>query len=225
MVTQKDFESAITQLTLPLNHQFPRPWMTTLEDPRQAKVFVVGKNQRNGYPQNLAGGHARHLDALFNRNGQSCRALYDEVTGGVPSRTRRNTDRFVQMLLNEGVTQVLETNVICYSSPMSADLRLDKHAGGARRGEEIFRYLLAAISPKVMVVHGSGAAKSLCRVLEISSIPEPKDPSEIHSLLVNGLLVVAIPSLAPPAYNRWHKWADNYLRVISKRVADHCRSH
>lgn len=89
MVSEQEFESAISQLTKLINNQFPRPWMTSLKDPRKAQVFVVGRNQRNGYPGDLRGGHNRHLDALFNRQGESCRGVYDEVTGGYPSPTRQ----------------------------------------------------------------------------------------------------------------------------------------
>ena len=41
------FESAIRELVKPLNNQYPRPWVTKLDDPLQADVFVVGKNQNN----------------------------------------------------------------------------------------------------------------------------------------------------------------------------------
>jgi hypothetical protein len=43
-------ERAIRPLTSPINGQLPRPWMTDLTDPREALVFIVGKNQRSGYP-------------------------------------------------------------------------------------------------------------------------------------------------------------------------------
>ena len=38
------FETKIRELTKPINGQLPRPWMTELEDPAQADVFIVGMN-------------------------------------------------------------------------------------------------------------------------------------------------------------------------------------
>ena len=217
------FEAAIGQLTRPVNGQFPRPWMTRMRDPRLADVFVIGRNQRNGYPDDLAGGHARHVNALFNRHGESCRGLYDEVTGGKASRTRQNTDHFVSLLAGTGVTNVLETNVICYSSLMSADLRLETHEGGAERGDEIFRFLLDSIKPKAIIVHGTGAAKALFKVLEIrlNSKPEPASVNDLVTMQVDELLIVVIRSLAPPAYNKWSRWADGHLRLVAEKISEH----
>jgi hypothetical protein len=223
MLSNRKFEEAIAQLTQSLNGQLPRPWMTSLNDPRKADVFVVGKNQRKGYAAELVGGHDRHMNALFNRNGETCRELYDEVTGGIPSPTRCNTDRFITILNEKGVTNILETNVICYSSPMSHDLRLDAHAGGTERGKELFRFLLDSISPKAVVVHGKSAAKELFRVLRVDPLPEPTEADDVRSTMVEGTLVVVIRSLAPPAYNKWSSWADKHLRRVATKVAAHVR--
>src|SRR5690606_16544543 len=106
------------------------PWMSDLENPLASSVLAVGKNQAKGYPVNRVS-HRRHLDALFNRNGETCRGLYDEITGGKPSPTRTNTDVFRAVLAAHGIASVLETNVVCYSTPMSGDLRLVAHAGGS----------------------------------------------------------------------------------------------
>ena len=50
LLERAQFESIIRELVKPLNKQYPRPWMTKLKDPRQADVFVVGKNQEKGLP-------------------------------------------------------------------------------------------------------------------------------------------------------------------------------
>ena len=213
------FEQAIHQLTQPLNGQYPRPWMTKLTNPQEAEVFIVGKNQRNGYDCATLGSHQRHLDALFNRNGESCRQMYNEMTAGKASPTRKNTDKFVQMLETRGVTEILETNVICYSTPMSADLRLEKHTGGARRGEEIFRFLLAEIQPKVLVVHGAGSAKNFAGVLGYNLGGEPISPDDLRIHDVGGVLVAVIPSLAPPAFNKWSSWSNKHLLQLAEQLA------
>lgn len=213
-------EPTISQLTKPLNCQYPRPWMTKMTNPLDAEVFIVGKNQRNGYDSAVIS-HQRHLDALFNRNGESCRKMYDEMTAGKASPTRKNTDGFVQLLESKGVTNILETNVICYSTPMSADLRATEHAGGSRRGEEIFRYLLQAIRPKVLVVHGAGSTKNLASILKADLGREPESTEDLQLKEAGGYLVAVIPSLAPPAFNKWSRWSDEYLTRLANSIAEH----
>lgn len=44
-----ELERAIAELTQEVDGQLPRPWMTDLTSPHEADVFIVGKNQRNGY--------------------------------------------------------------------------------------------------------------------------------------------------------------------------------
>ena len=219
-----EFEETISRLTQPLNGQYPRPWMTKLQNPLDANIFVVGKNQRNGYDCKTLGSHQRHMDALFNRNGESCRAIYGEMTVGKPSPTRKNTDRFVGMLESNGVDNVLETNVICYSTPMSADLQKSRHARGSRKGEEIFRFLLNAIQPKVLVVHGAGSNKKLASILNCDLDTEPQSETHIRLNKTAGMLIASIPSLAPPAYNKWSKWADRELKTLAKEISQHMRS-
>ena len=116
------FEEKIRELTEPINGQLPRPWMTKMRNPLEADVFIVGRNQRHPYPA-IKILHQRHLDALFNQNGESCRGIYDEVTKGKPSPTRRNMDDLAARLNQRNIHNILETDVVCYSTPMSADLR------------------------------------------------------------------------------------------------------
>jgi len=222
MVTNlNQFEETVGNLTQPLNGQYPRPWMTKLIDPQNADVFIVGKNQRNGYDCSKLGTHQRHMDALFNRNGETCRQMYDRMTAGKASPTRKNTDSFVQVLESKGVTDILETNVICYSTPMSADLRLDQHTGGSTRGEEIFRYLMAKIKPKVLVVHGTGSRKKLASILRTDLGSEPHFVEDIRLHMVEDYMVAVIPSLAPPAYNKWSPWSQEHLSLLAIKIAAH----
>ena len=142
-----NFEDRIRELTWPINRQLPRPWMTDMSNPLKADMFIVGMNQAKLYRVEEVS-HERHVDALFNRNGESCRGVYDEVTGGRPSPTRRNIDGLAARLRRQGIYNILETDVVCYSTPMSGDLRDRAHVGGATKGEEIFRYLLDVIAPR-----------------------------------------------------------------------------
>lgn len=218
------FEETIQQLTRPVNNQYPRPWMTKLADPTSARVFIVGKNQAKGYPVERVGDQARHLDALFNRNGQSSRKLYDEITGGEPSPTRLNTDGLTRRLEELGVPEILETNVICYSTPLSSHLSLPAHAGGRERGQEIFQALLHFIRPAVLIVHGTGAAKKLAKLLETELPAPPTTPEDPQRKETSQGTVFVLPSLAPPAYNKWSSWAPSYLERVAQAVAKEVHS-
>lgn len=231
----QSFRREIEERTRPLNGQYPRPWMTRSPQPERARVFVVGRNQATGYPENVVPSHEAYVDALFNRAGQSCRALYDAVrtrSGEGPSPTRTNLDWLTTALEDAGVQDVLETNVVCYSTPMSADLARAEHRGGREQGTAIFRFLLETIRPLVLIAHGSGTHKNLVRMLG-SSVPEP--PAALRdgvcAMRVRARagdrpyepLVIAIPSLAPPAYNRWSSWAHAHLQAVATRVAEELR--
>lgn len=215
---QEQFEVAITRLTEPLNGQYPRPWMTELADPSSATVFIVGKNQAKGYESGRLS-HKRHVDALFNRSGESCRRVYDEMTGHSPSPTRQNTDRFRKILATEGITRVLETNVVCYSTPMSSELRLPEHRGGTVRGTEIFRALLHFVKPKVLVAHGAGTRDTLSTLLGALLPAPPVGNGDPQPTIVRGMKIFIIPSLAPPQWNQWHSWAEPYLAKVAKAAA------
>lgn len=212
------FEEAIMQLTAPINGQYPRPWMTKLTDPCHAKVFIVGKNQAKGYSVGKVGRHERHIDALFNRNGESCRGLYDEITNNKPSSTRLQIDKLVHKLEDRKVKEILETNVICYSTPMSDDLRLPGNLGGSRRGEDIFRFLLSAVKPKVVIVHGAGATKGLSTILSNSINGPSNNAGEVSSTKVDDFIIVTIRSLALPEYNKWSAWAQLHLDAVADFV-------
>lgn len=217
-----ELEAIIRALTEPLNGQYPRPWMTELQDPLQAKVFIVGKNQAKTFPADQVGCHERYLDALFNRKGQSCRRQYDRMTAGRPSPTRQNIDRLNMILNRAGVREILETNVICYSTGMSPELERPEHGGGKDRGRMIFRTLLEHIRPPVIIAHGADTCRELAHVLG-GELPDcPERPDQVASSQVDQgeyrPWVFIIPSLAPPAYNRWSGWAGPYLQKVAGEV-------
>ena len=213
------FEEKIRELTKPINGQLPRPWMTKMRNPLEADVFIVGRNQSTPYSATEIL-HQRHLDALFNRNGESCRGLYDEVTKGKPSRTRRKMDDLAARLNQRNIHNILETDVVCYSTSMSADLSKQANAGGARRGKEIFRYLLAEIAPAVLIVHGAGSVEDISRVLEMDQLKVPRSTDDIFDVQTERHLVIPVPSLAPPQFNKWSSWSDGYLDKVADRVRE-----
>jgi hypothetical protein len=220
-----NLESGIRDFTAPVGGQYPRPWITTLQDPCDAKVFIVGMNQAKTFSVGDVDSHDLYIDALFNRNGQSCRHLYDRITRGKPSPTRCNIDDLNRRLRAHGVTAILETNVICYGTPMSADLTRPQHSAGSKRGEELFKFIVTEIDPPVIIVHGTGAAKKLAPTLGLSHLPaEPKGPDQFsmhrRSNSGNKRVVFVIPSLAPPRWNGWMAWAPDYLNRLAGRVAE-----
>ncbi|MGO4478705.1 hypothetical protein AB4Z32_20860 [Massilia sp. 2TAF26] len=211
------FEQSIAQATRPLNGQLPRPWMTDLVDPLSAQVFILGRNPARSYDASLVT-HERHLDALFNRNGASCRALYDELAGPA-SPTRHNVDLLRNLLEQAGVHSVLETNVICYASSMSADLSKPEHRGGRAAGQAIFRYLLEAIQPRVVIAHGAGTLGDLSKILG-TTLPAPQSAAGTPSnIVVGSTAIVLLPSLAPPAWNQWQGWARPHLEEAAAITA------
>ena len=225
---REKLREAIRELTRPINEQYPRPWMVE-GNPAEAEVFLVGKNQKNQFTTSDIPTHDEFLDAHFNcGDPNDCRALYDKATRGNPSRTRKNIDRLRDYLREEGVTKVLETNVICYSTSMSADLRRSEHSGGQLRGCEIFRAVLDGIRPKVLVVFGAGAAKKLGKTLG-GSLPAPIHHPEFKACPTllqvewGQIGVLVIPSLAPPEWYKWHSQADVAFPVIARTVAEMLR--
>ncbi|MGY3332980.1 hypothetical protein ACVILI_005997 [Mesorhizobium sp. USDA 4775] len=221
VATPDQLEDAIRRLTGPLDGWYLRPWMTSLSSPSSATVFTVGRNQHTGYRAEHVGSLDHYIDTLFNRGSETCRGLYDRLTGS-PTPTRRNTDRLVQLLAKNGVTDVLETNVTCYSTPTSAALKNPIHARGAKLGQEIFETLLRLIRPQILIAHGSGTAKQLARVLKCSLPKPPQHPSELVTLAVGTMTVIVIPSLAPPRFTGWAKWSDEHLEIVSAHVARLC---
>ncbi|MCY1299389.1 hypothetical protein D9M68_648310 [compost metagenome] len=217
-VSMTELEQVIIEMTKPVGGQFPRPWMTDMIAPHEANIFIVGANQAKGYDVSMLT-HERHINALFNRAGESCRGLYDELTGFTPSRTRLNIDKFRALLDLVGVCKAIETNVVCYSTPMSKDLHLSQNIAGAKKGRELFTALLRIIKPKVLIAHGSGASKELSRVLDFQLPPVPKNPATLAAAKNGTQTVFVIPSLAPPAFNKWSSWSDVYLEAVARAVA------
>ena len=69
-----ELEDRIRAMTIPRNGAYPRPW-TTDTDPEQADVLIVGASSAKTFRVADVGSHDHFLDALWNRNGQTCRAM------------------------------------------------------------------------------------------------------------------------------------------------------
>ncbi len=215
-----NLEFGIRLLTRPVDGKYPRPWMTTSSQPGHARVFVVGNRQAKTFSVDAVGEHDRLLDALFNRNGASCRALYDSVTGGKPSPTRKNLDDLRGILEAERVTDLIETNVVCFSAPTNSMPGTNE----LRLGEELFRFLLGEIGPRAMIVHGAGPLARLAKLLEVNLPAAPQLYGEVVSTRVEHRLfsgrIFPVRSLGPPEWSRWSSWAPRYLQRVAQALSE-----
>lgn len=220
-----DLEAQLRPILAPLPYgggEYLRPWMTTSRQPLDCKVWVVGANPAKTFPASQVGSFEDYIDALFNRNGKSMRRLYDTITEGRPSRTRHNLDRVTLALSQAGIEDVLETNLNCYPTRMSADLNAPSRREGRDRGEQIFSALLEAIEPKVFWLHGSGASKRFRRD-HLPTLPRRANDQSLCLHEADGRLFLLTPSLAPPAFNAWKRQFEGVLadacRTIKSRVS------
>jgi hypothetical protein len=213
-------ETRLRPLLEPVAGQWLRPWMTALPDPSTADVFIVGQNQAKTYAVDVLPS-VRYFDSLFNRNGESCRALYDELTGGRASPTRRHIDTLASDL---SFARVLESNIVCYSTPRAADLKDMAHADGLLRGARIFPTLLDEIRPKVVILHGAGTISLAERYLRgLPNLAEPRSAEAIKAVRVDlepfgnrfNTHMIVIPSLSPPKFNQWIGWWPDARRRVA----------
>jgi hypothetical protein len=98
------------------------------------------------------------------------------------------------------------------------------HQGGRERGRQIFRFLLGVIEPPILIAHGASTREELEDVLGADLAPPPDDATgAIRKTRVKGLsynpTVYCIPSLAPPAFNKWSRWSADYLNKLAADVA------
>lgn len=204
-----EFEDDIRAMTAPRGGAYPRPWMTDA-DPEQAKVLIVGASSAKTFRSADIGDHDQFLDALWNRNGRMCRAMYDAATMK-PSRTRPNIDRLSEMLAARGLTSI-QTNVSCASARYDAELSEEDRA----HGTEIFKAVVAYVPWRAMIVYGVGASKRFGRAFGITMPQVPSPDSEPVLVNFRGRAVFVSPTLAPPSY-RTAVWP--YLERVVGAIA------
>ncbi len=186
----------------------------------------MGRNQATVFPTTLAS-HDEFVASPF--DPKQGRDLYLRARGGdgTMSPTRRNINHLTDLLAQRGVRDVLETNVICYSTKMSADLARREHTRGRERGRAIFQKLLDRLRPQVLIVHRDAARKDLARALRVAlpkPAPQPGPPRFLSATVAGadghfGLEVVLLRSLAPPEWNKWSRWAEPHLAQVAEVVA------
>lgn len=88
---------------------------------------------------------------------------------------------------------------------------------------DLFDLLLAHLCPSVILAHGAQTRRDLARRLGIDLPELPSGPGEwavaTATLAGRPVRICLIPSLAPPAWNRWSSWAPACFRELVPRVA------
>lgn len=204
-----EFEDRIRAMTVPRDGAYPRPW-TTDTDPEHADVLIVGASSAKTFRVADVGNHEQFLDALWNRNGQTCRAMYDAATAK-PSPTRPNLDRLSQMLAAHGLTS-LQTNVTCASARYDAEVSEKDRAHGTL----LFRTVLTRVPWRAMIIYGVGATERFGREFGVAMPPVPSPDTEPVLRAIYDRPVFISPTLASPGY-RTSVWP--YLeRVVTAIV-------
>lgn len=204
-----EFEQRIRELTEPRAGAYPRPWTTTT-NPAQADVLIVGASSANTFRVADVGDHQRFLDALWNRNGQTCRSMYDAATLK-PSPTRPNLDRLSKMLADSGMTS-LQTNVACASARYDVEVSADDR----QHGTIIFTTVVEHVPWKAMIVYGVGATKGFGKAFGLTMPKVPAPDSDPISVQFRDRPVFVSPTLAAPGF-RSTVWP--YLECVVTAIA------
>lgn len=173
-----------------------RPWMS-IGDPSQARVFIVGANAATPFPPEVVDRDS-YIDALVN-GGDALRRIYLRVRQDRPSPTRQNIDGLVARLERHGAAPVLETNVWSLPTRSLAELRrvdVSQVAASA-----VLPALVSFLRPRVLIVHGVEASRGLAGSLGRDI--DPASPSGPPRLTEGEPTIWVLPSLSPPAANRW----------------------
>lgn len=204
-----ELEDRIRELTTPRGGAYPRPWTTTT-DPAQSDVLIVGASSAKTFTVADVGEHEKFLDALWNRNGRSCRAMYEAATSK-PSPTRPNLDRLSQMLAERGIAS-LQTNVTCASARYDAEVSSKDRA----HGTIIFKTVVEFVPWKAMILYGVGATEKFEKAFGLKMPDVPSPDSDPISMQFRGRPVFVSPTLAAPGY-RSSVWP--YLERVVAAIA------
>jgi hypothetical protein len=235
-ISAQQFRDLIDSLVTPIAGQYPRPWMTASNNPRAARVFLVGYNQATRYDSatvnEMVGNRKGYIRCLFNdqpSEGISCHALHTHVLESLnqdPSRTRRKINQIKESLASLNITDVLETNIFCYSTRSAAELR--ENPQGAERGRKIFCNLLKHVRPKVIIAHGKKTVEVLEAMLcsQFPAVSSRTDQwvwnseetqRELDSKPYSPL-VFTIRSLSSRDWPRWEENAQSAIKSMSDKI-------
>lgn len=204
-----EFEACIRAMTVPRDGAYPRPW-TTDTDPAQVDVLIVGASSAKTFRVTDVGNHGQFLDALWNRNDQTCRAMYDAATAK-PSPTRPNLDRLSQMLAAHGLTS-LQTNVTCASARYDAEVSEKDRAYGTL----LFKTVVRHVPWQAMIIYGVGATERFSHAFGVVMPPVPSPDTAPVLTAIHDRPVYISPTLASPGY-RTSVWP--YLERVVTAIA------
>lgn len=120
--------------------------------PLACQIFIVGANPRNSLPDSFW--PFWRDDTGFNKHAFLAESY--RIKGGKLSQTRERIQRVSD---SAAPCSCLETNI------WSLPTRREHELSGADRSEDIFEYLLCAIKPKIIYLHGSEPMKHFQRKL------------------------------------------------------------
>jgi hypothetical protein len=212
-VVRSQLKQLLDEFVGPVGGQYLRPWMSTA-DPADSDVLLVGANAATPFPASVVA-RDRYIELLL-AGGDQLRELYASVRADRgPSPTRRNIDRATQVLVAQGARGVLETNVWAWPTPRLSGLRavdpVVREASAA-----IVPRLMAIVMPRAVVVHGVEAARGLSRYLGRTVAIARDQP-----VLTDGDVAIwSIPSLSPPAANRWLPAGWTQLERIGRAITE-----
>lgn len=70
------------------------------------------------------------------------------------------------------------------------------------------------------MVHGNGTLGELEKVLGKGVPKAPRVPGDPIRADVSGFTIFALPSFANPEWNKWRRWADQYMTKVVEAAAD-----
>lgn len=208
------------------------------DDPASATVFVVGYNPAKEFSEKACSekgiSHKKYVAALFNDDKNAHRELFYQLHPK-QSPTREATQELVRVIGHERplLQAVIETNVICFSTPKARDIKKPENAIGRTRGLELFKVLVRTIKPRVMIIHGAKAKKELDEALHLNPIV-PQAPTKLPTLPIfndyetnyGKLRIFPIQTLSPRASSVWWEWKSwrvDYYKLIAKSAEEHLR--
>jgi hypothetical protein len=140
-----------------------RPFLTK-DVPSENGVFIVGINPATAIPRSKKLPLEEYAASLHN-NYEKFKGVYNKE----PSPTRNMIDNLVVFLKNKlnetgnPQTSIFETDMNAYPTENEAELRrLEKEKPETfKRGQEIFGEVFEFFKPKMLILHGSSARKSM----------------------------------------------------------------
>ncbi|PRY22503.1 hypothetical protein CLV78_10643 [Aliiruegeria haliotis] len=125
-----------------------------------------------------------------------------------PEPAEENVTRFLELLKGRGISVVLfDAAELC--------METQNHPGAT----EALRQFLRLKPPQAMVIFGEKAVRGVARNIS-AELPAPPLPGAgLAEKDFNGCRVIPLMSLAPPAWNRWKRWAWMYLDGVVADIA------